>query len=356
MSTSMSKSEYNKKKYAESKKLEFQGIQRKDQVYRQRKKEEDSAAYNRRNADTQKAWRDKYPDRVSLYRTNNIKQRYTANVRQANKKGIPWQKELTEEFYKQMMLSDCYYCGSTPTTTLFGVDRMDNNRSYQINNIVPCCPPCNFTKKALDAKTFIGRALHISKCHDSVGVLDFTLFPRLKTSNANYKSYMTRAVKLEVPFELSKDQFEEIVKYPCVYCDTPRSNGVDRNINDLGYTEKNALPCCTHCNQAKDSNDGNAFIDHMIVIAQYQTLHHVYIPNMLRSYNIVGKRHLDDTRIHDASFVWTQYTKGKIANVDDVHKTTPLMPDLAEAGYKKYLDDTPRPLQDPPQTSQGTES
>ena len=27
-----------------------------------------------------------------------------------------------------------------------GVDRMDNSRSYELANLIPCCPPCNHVK------------------------------------------------------------------------------------------------------------------------------------------------------------------------------------------------------------------
>lgn len=55
-------------------------------------------------------------------------------------------------FFKQ----NCYYCGNAPSnkrtrdtgiaTYYQGLDRVDNNLGYTIENIVPCCKYCNSFK------------------------------------------------------------------------------------------------------------------------------------------------------------------------------------------------------------------
>ena len=38
----------------------------------------------------------------------------------------------------------CFYCGVAIET--IGLDRIDNSRGYEIDNVVPCCPICNYGK------------------------------------------------------------------------------------------------------------------------------------------------------------------------------------------------------------------
>jgi hypothetical protein len=67
---------------------------------------------------------------------------------------------LTEEQFRTLTSSPCYYTGRLPanvykhwTTTYVynGVDRVDNNKGYTIENCLPCCHDVNFAK---------GRMLH----------------------------------------------------------------------------------------------------------------------------------------------------------------------------------------------------
>lgn len=67
--------------------------------------------------------------------------------------------ELSEEQFKSITLSDCFYCDTPPsmeyrcrgknkgTPYIYnGVDRVDNKEGYTINNSVPCCWNCNSSK------------------------------------------------------------------------------------------------------------------------------------------------------------------------------------------------------------------
>jgi hypothetical protein len=63
---------------------------------------------------------------------------------------------------------NCYYCGSKPSNMIKpnhrnksitfkynGIDRLDNNKGYEKNNIVPCCKLCNQAKMDLSYKDFL---------------------------------------------------------------------------------------------------------------------------------------------------------------------------------------------------------
>jgi hypothetical protein len=50
-----------------------------------------------------------------------------------------------QEFYEWMESSSCYYCGSDETQTL-GLDRIDNSKGHNKDNVVVACELCNTTK------------------------------------------------------------------------------------------------------------------------------------------------------------------------------------------------------------------
>jgi len=73
---------------------------------------------------------------------------------------------LNKEQYQELVLSDCYYCGAPPSMkchaaelreVIFknGIDRIDSNIGYLIDNCVSSCFPCNVAKMGLSQKEFI---------------------------------------------------------------------------------------------------------------------------------------------------------------------------------------------------------
>jgi hypothetical protein len=60
---------------------------------------------------------------------------------------------------KQMHSSQAFYCN--------GIDRVDNNKGYHLDNCVSCCGICNMAKRSMPADKFIAwilkAATHLSK-------------------------------------------------------------------------------------------------------------------------------------------------------------------------------------------------
>jgi hypothetical protein len=125
-------------------------------------------------------------------------------VGSAKKTGIKEQGvefQLSYEQFAQIVKQPCYYCGSSPrrvsgrrsikrrdtatrrnipsiykssgeriveedkytyiyTTNMNGIDRVDNNKGYIKENVVPCCTTCNLWKKAEKAENFLS---HVHK-------------------------------------------------------------------------------------------------------------------------------------------------------------------------------------------------
>ena len=87
--------------------------------------------------------------------------------------------------------------------------------------------------------------------------------------NDRYINYRNGAVDRGYEFNLSKEEFEDIITKPCVYCGSKHSmvfhvgkknsgrdyyyNGIDRVDNNKGYTINNVVSCCSICNRGKST-------------------------------------------------------------------------------------------------------
>ena len=84
--------------------------------------------------------------------------------------------------------------------------------------------------------------------------------------------YTHNATKRGLCWELTNEQFTELIIRPCYYCGraphriTQKSaygaltcNGLDRRDNGTGYTVENVVPCCPRCNRAKGPMAENEF-------------------------------------------------------------------------------------------------
>lgn len=76
-------------------------------------------------------------------------------------------------------------------------------------------------------------------------------------------SYKKGAKKRNLVYELTKEQFKNLVTQDCYYCGAKPKiynsykytsvymNGIDRIDNSIGYVIDNCVPCCKFCNQMK---------------------------------------------------------------------------------------------------------
>jgi hypothetical protein len=108
----------------------------------------------------------KLPDYGSIKR--EIFRKYSAS---AERRGYEF--DLTLDEFVTISEQPCCYCGSTPTETRDrhgkwyrkwphnGVDRVDNAKGYVLQNVVPCCPSCNFAKRQQTVSDFLSWAKRI---------------------------------------------------------------------------------------------------------------------------------------------------------------------------------------------------
>ena len=83
----------------------------------------------------------------------------------AKKRGYEW--TLEQHDTSALFLSNCYYCGkpSQEKVKLHGLDRVENDRGYHLDNVVPCCYDCNIAKAGQTQEDFIDMCKRVSDRH-----------------------------------------------------------------------------------------------------------------------------------------------------------------------------------------------
>lgn len=95
-----------------------------------------------------------------------LRQIFSISRYMAGRRGYSW--KLTFGEFKQVVVRPCHYCGNELTNThrgkdsheghsvrYTGIDRVDNDRGYEPDNIVPCCIVCNRMKHVLSYDQFV---------------------------------------------------------------------------------------------------------------------------------------------------------------------------------------------------------
>jgi hypothetical protein len=140
-------------------------------------------------------------------------------------------------------ITKCYTCGKH--TTAFAKNKSGNNSRYCID----CYEKLRLVE---DCRT---RNVHTQK------------------PEKYYEDYKKDAHKRQYMFELSFDEFRNIIVRPCYYCGIIKEleyNGVDRVDNTLHYTASNCVPACKLCNLMKSNHTIKEFVNHCKAITLYQ--------------------------------------------------------------------------------------
>ena len=142
---------------------------------------------------------------------------------------------------------------------------LQNRASKYVGKIYFC--KCDCGKEKFVKSVDLNRG-HVKSC----GCYKYEyLRKRLAYGEASINEYFAKyeklALKKELDFKLTRQEFEDIIKKDCAYCGEPAkdrgvknrtyfgnlvANGVDRIDSNLGYVLGNCNPCCKHCNIAKN--------------------------------------------------------------------------------------------------------
>jgi len=179
-------------------------------------------------------------------------------VKGAKQRGLDM--TLSKTRFEELLLLPCFYCRHHVEGEINGIDRINNHEGYTESNSVTCCEPCNMAKGSQNPQEWFDKlhAIHLfqtTRAPLSPERVDKWSTTYRTTSIPRHTSYGTSAKKRNLSFEISKEEFEEIVKQPCYLCGLAPSehhhNGVDRYDNTIGYLPENCRSCCGHCNMMK---------------------------------------------------------------------------------------------------------
>jgi 5-methylcytosine-specific restriction endonuclease McrA len=100
---------------------------------------------------------------------------YCGLVWQAKKRGLTM--PLTFDQVWTLNKQDCFFCGSPPSNIAAsrnkvgldyiynGIDRLDNDRGYEADNVVACCARCNHAKHTMLPGEFISLCHRVAAKH-----------------------------------------------------------------------------------------------------------------------------------------------------------------------------------------------
>ena len=162
----------------------------------------------------------------------------------------PYSEDFTNDVMFKMMVKGCFYCGDIATT----IDRVDSTLEHTIENCVGCCHGCNNSKGIADPATFIRKAYY-RVCGEYVDQ-DTNIWFVYK-NKPGMSQYNYNAKKKGVLFELTKEDWNKLVKGDCAYCKRSPTTwfGVDRLVPSKGYVLDNVISCCFDCNLDKLEDD-----------------------------------------------------------------------------------------------------
>ena len=99
--------------------------------------------------------------------------------------------------------------------------------------------------------------------------------------------------KRNLEVTLTRDQFEEVSKQPCHYCngvldtDSGWGSHIDRLDNNLGYTIENSVSCCDFCNRIKQDlltpNENEKVIELIVRMRKTNAANDLYTPDSRKS-------------------------------------------------------------------------
>ncbi|MGM0841378.1 MAG: hypothetical protein ACQEWE_11655 [Bacillota bacterium] len=203
--------------------------------------------------------------------------------------------EIEYERYIILAKSACHYCKgytsrkekySGKTFEINGIDRINSNLGYTINNVVPCCKICNSMKNQNSLDEFVDWIFRVNRFQGQIGnEIALACLQSCKKSKLDYKRLLKKKIythrydakRKQRINELELKDFEKLILGACHYCgfysvvtkDGINVNGVDRYDNKEGYTLENSVSCCKTCNLSKNNLRVQDFLAHTFALQSF---------------------------------------------------------------------------------------
>lgn len=187
---------------------------------------------------------------------------------------------LTQQEFEQLVIQPCYYCGFYSNYKINGIDRIDNNKGYVIDNCIPSCKMCNMIKGVNHPLAFLDKVKIICAYRQSPKPITnredvkwetYLTFGKSKSYN-DYKILVKNRTK-EIQFLISDADYNTLIQGECYLCGVHpmegHRNGIDRYDNSGHYTIENCRTCCGYCNLMKRDYLYNDFMCKCIQIMSY---------------------------------------------------------------------------------------
>jgi len=112
-------------------------------------------------------------------------------------------------------------------------------------------------KGTLSINNFLKICIHIATVNKLYDGILYPLLFKIGKKAMSYNAYKKRAIKKNLDFELTKDEYNLLVYNKiCYICKQEYAEcGIDRVDNSEGYTLDNVSSCCYTCNIMKKDND-----------------------------------------------------------------------------------------------------
>lgn len=246
--------------------------------------------------------------------------KYTPEIAAARK---VWQSRYTnlsfENFYRISQMP-CVYCGKLyclikrarqiNQLSVFKyntLDRVDSSLGHTIDNVVPACLTCNCAKLDRSLESF-KQSIHDLKNHVRLEIKQYRELSLTINISPLKEKYYKKSVEgiYELTYNdgnLSLEQFYQLSQLECYYCGAfPMNrrkiyqknieyklrenflyNGLDRIDSNLTHNYDNVVPCCKHCNYAKNNMTLQQFDDWIMRCYNHQINHPYQELNFLSS-------------------------------------------------------------------------
>jgi len=191
---------------------------------------------------------------------------------------------LSESDFINIISKSCYYCGYQNDKEVLGIDRLDNNKGYSLENCVTSCKICNRMKHIFHPSFFIEKAKNITSYKDNIeATSDFykkwDIYNPVKAPS--FKTFHTQTTKKrDIPVNITEEEYMILTREKCYLCgfQSDKGIGLDRiDSTKREYSIENIKPCCGSCNMMKADIELDTLYDYMNKITNNHIVTPVFI-------------------------------------------------------------------------------